>query len=39
MATKKKKKAAPVQKRKCGECGKRGHNSRSHLPGGKLAGR
>jgi hypothetical protein len=24
--------------RKCGECGVRGHNSRSHDPGGKLAG-
>jgi ribosomal protein L32 len=23
--------------RKCGECGERGHNSRSHDPGGKLA--
>lgn len=25
------------QSRKCGQCGKSGHNKRSHGPGGKLA--
>lgn len=42
MASKKKasKKKAPKKetvKRKCGDCGKRGHNKRSHEPGGRLA--
>ena len=42
MAAKKKskKKAAKkkaTKKRKCSDCGQRGHNARSHEPGGKLA--
>lgn len=41
MASKKKKKKVSkkksVQHRKCAVCGKRGHNKRSHEPGGKLA--
>jgi hypothetical protein len=41
MASKKKtkKKVAKkvvTKKRKCAVCGKRGHNQRSHEPGGKL---
>lgn len=28
---------ASVKHRKCSVCGKRGHNKRSHEPGGKLA--
>jgi hypothetical protein len=39
MATKKKKKRTAVQKHKCGVCGKRGHNKRSHKRGGRLAKR
>jgi len=38
MATKKKKSAKVTKtQRKCGECGKKGHNARSHQPGGRLA--
>ena len=39
MASKKKKKkiAKKIEKRKCAVCKKRGHNSRSHEPGGRLA--
>jgi hypothetical protein len=39
-ATKKKatkKTVAKKAKRACGDCGKLGHNKRSHEPGGKLA--
>jgi hypothetical protein len=35
MASKKKKKTG--SKRKCGVCGVRGHNKRSHKRGGRLA--
>ena len=38
MAPKKKKKAKKIKSRKCAVCGKRGHNARSHEPGGKLFG-
>lgn len=40
MASKKKKKKTKIKRgpsRKCAVCGKRGHNKRSHEPGGKLA--
>ena len=29
-------KKSPKAKRACSDCGKRGHNKRSHEPGGKL---
>ena len=29
--------SVPGTSRKCGECGEKGHNKRSHLPGSKLA--